>query len=117
MTALRRWIGAAVAALHNLWAAMPLALQAALMVLAFAVYQFGLGYNWTLPTTWHELVTMTATFFVALWAFAFPIVRDKVWPALLPWLFKLLQLYMVTTSTATAAYQPVRVIVRWAQTT
>jgi hypothetical protein len=101
-------IPALIAKLHNAWAAVPLAVQGALVALVFLVYQFALGYNWTLPTTWHELVTLTSAFFVALWAVALPVIREKLWPALVPWLLQLLQLVAGLQVSSTAAPKSAR---------
>lgn len=89
--------------LYNLWQRLPTAVQGALIVLAFAVYVFAAGYTFVIPAgfvvldpaTWHLLFTVGAGFVVALWAAVFPIVRDKLWPALFAWILTLLGLTVV----------------------
>jgi hypothetical protein len=100
MNALRTFASDVLGTLHNLWVALPLGIQAALAMIAFAVWQFAIGYNWQIPAgfdllvpaTWALLVTPVSAFAVALWAILYPLITTKLWPQLVPHLLDVLQL-------------------------
>lgn len=108
-------LGSIAQAIHLFWVDLPPALQAAIVVVLMAVYQFALGYSWTLPTTWGALVTETSTFFLALLAVVYPLVTTKVWPAIVPWLLSLLGLSALTVTKPTSDPQIMRLVVHWAR--
>ena len=103
---IRAFVGAVFSTAHNIWAVVPLGVQGVLILLAFAVYQFALGYNWIMPTTWADLVTLTSAFFAALWVVALPILRDKLWPTIIPWLLRLLGLSMIQETAGITSVPP-----------
>lgn len=116
---------------HNGWALLPIGIQGALIAIAFAGYAFAAAYNFQLPAgftavdpaTWHLLFTAGAAFVVALWAVLYPIITTRLWPQVVPWLLKLLQLAVnyttVQTSlprmsaSQTAPYRESRAIAVW----
>lgn len=103
---IRSWVGWLVATTHNVWAQLPVAAQAALVVLAFALWQFYQGYGWYVPGDPTNVRAWLAEFLNAAalaWAVALPIIRDKVWPALIPWILALFDLKTQVRSVAAAA--------------
>jgi hypothetical protein len=128
MTSIRAAIGAFVAFLHNLWVQGPInrpnfvalwpAIQAVLIVMAFALYQFVLGFGWVVPPdilNWHAWLGELLNAGTLAWAILLPIITQRLWPAVMPYLLKLLELVIAPTSTwVRSAYDPrLRVLVLW----
>ena len=108
---IRGAVAAVVAGAHNVWAQLPVGIQGTLLVIVAAASTYVAAYNWVLPAgvtldpaTWHLLVTTGAAFVLGLWAFLYPIIAKQLWPQVIPWLLKLLQLVIAT--------QPVALVVK-----
>lgn len=95
MVTLRTAAGKVVAWLHDGFVQLPQAAQAALIVLAFALYQFALGFGWyvpTDPTNIHLWIGELVNAGTLAWAIALPIITDRLWPAIVPWVLSFFRL-------------------------
>ena len=96
---IRAAIATIIVALHNAWATLPIALQGALIVLLLALWTFVRGYGWYIPAdptnigTWLAELSNAA---VLAWVVVLPIIRDKIWPAIIPWVLTFFRLSAVS---------------------
>ncbi len=128
MTALRSAIGAVVAWLHTIWARGPIdnptlsslwpAIQAAVVLVAFLAWQFLTGYGWTVPANlldWQAWINEFGNAAALLWAVLYVPITQKLWPAITPYLLRLLLLVIQLPAAAVPGYKPTRVVVLWAK--
>ena len=124
---MRKTLGQLVAFLHNLWAQGPInsdtarklwpAVQGVIVVLVLALWAFFQGFGWYVPTDPTNVHLWLAEFgnaAVLAFAVAYPIVTQRLWPALVPYLMAFLQLFYQIPASATPGYKPARVIALWA---
>jgi hypothetical protein len=71
-----------IVGVHEWWVNLDPVWQAIIIGLIAVVYQFTVGYNFVLPTTWNEAATEGATYAMALGAVVWLYFTQEVWPNL-----------------------------------
>jgi len=121
-------LGRLVAFLHNLWATGPIPgtraqqlwpiVQAAIIVAVLALWVFFQGFGWYVPsdpTNVHLWLAEFGNAAVLAFAVLLPIVQQRIWPALVPYLMTLFGLVFQIPAAAAPGYKPARVTVLWAK--
>jgi hypothetical protein len=119
-----------IAFLHNLWATGPLPspnaqklwpiVQAAIIVVVLALWAFFQGYGWYIPadpTNVHLWLAEFSNAAVLAFAIVVPLVQQRIWPALVPYLLTLFSLIQTTEISpqgySMSARAPLRPITLW----